>query len=94
MKYRFINKNEIRSYKHKQEFGGNFVIYDNRVYTDPEKNANLPTTLEELGYKDLIEDPKPAYNEETQYIVPYYVDKLSHIAKKWDIIDIPTQEKE
>lgn len=91
MKYRFINENQVKTYV--QDFGGNFVIYQGEVYTNPESpNSELPTNAwEELGYKDLIEKPQPEFNPETQYIIPIYTDGKV-IIKNWQVIDIPEEE--
>ena len=44
------------------------------------------------GYKELVEEEKPIYDEETQYIYPFYEEKENRIEKKWDIFDIPEED--
>ena len=47
-----------------------------------------PEILEELGYKPVVEDEKPEYDEETQYLVPRYTQTAKRITRHWEIRDI------
>ncbi|MEE1042950.1 MAG: hypothetical protein UH854_03200 [Clostridia bacterium] len=42
-----------------------------------------------LGYKDLIIDEKPEYNEETQYLKTSYEETDTTIIKHWEVKEIP-----
>ena len=47
-----------------------------------------PEILEELGYKQVVEDAKPEYDPETQYLVPRYTQTSKRIKRHWEIRDI------
>ena len=82
MKAIFINEKEVKIL-------GKFVEYEDRIYTNPEKG--YPEILQALGYKDLVEEEQPEYNEETQYLEPLYEEKNDKIIKKWEIKEIPEE---
>ena len=44
------------------------------------------------GYKELIQEEEPIYDEETQYIFPYYVEKEDRIEINWDVFEIPEED--
>ena len=44
------------------------------------------------GYKELIQEEEPIYDEETQYIFPYYVEKKDRIEMNWDVFEIPEED--
>lgn len=82
MKAIFINEKEVKIL-------GKFVEYEDRIYTNPEKG--YPEILQALGYKDLVEEEQPEYNEETQYVEPIYEEQNDKIIKKWEIKEIPEE---
>lgn len=43
------------------------------------------------GYKELVEEDRPSYNEETEVINPYYEEKNNFILKEWEILEIPEE---
>ena len=61
--YKFISETEIKKYK------GGFVVVDNRIYTNPTEE-----TVRKAGYKKLINNPLPEYDEDYDYIETKYVD--------------------
>lgn len=79
MKAIFINEKEVKIL-------GKFVEYEDRIYTNPEKG--YPEILQALGYKDLVEEEQPEYNEETQYLEPLYEENGEKIIKKWEVKEI------
>lgn len=79
MKAIFINEKEVKIL-------GKFVEYEDRIYTNPEKG--YPEVLQALGYKELVEEEQPEYNEETQYLEPIYEEKNDKIIKKWGVKEI------
>lgn len=82
MKAIFINEKEVKIL-------GKFVEHEDRIYTNPEKG--YPEILQALGYKELVEEEQPEYNEETQYIEPLYVENGEKIIKKWEVKEIPEE---
>ena len=44
------------------------------------------------GYKVLIQEEEPTYDEETEYIFPYYVEKEDRIEMNWDVFEIPEED--
>ena len=86
MKYaRFINENEI------EELTNNYVIYEGRVYTNPEKHPTKP--LEKLGYKQFVIDDMPTIDTMEQKIVRKYkvIDDVIH--RSWEVKDLTEEEK-
>ena len=81
MKAIFINEKEVKIL-------GKFVEHEDRIYTNPEKG--YPELLRALGYKELVEEEQPEYNEETQYLEPLYEDG-EKIIKKWEVKEIPEE---
>ena len=79
MKAIFINEKEVKIL-------GKFVEYEDRIYTNPEKG--YPEIVNVLGYKELVEEEQPEYNEETQYLEPIYEEKNDKIIKKWGVKEI------
>ena len=61
--YKFINQNQTERYK------GGFIVYDNKIYTNPTEE-----TLRLAGYKELEEAEMPEYDPETQYVETTYED--------------------
>ena len=85
MKAIFINEKEVKIL-------GKFVEYEDRIYTNPEKG--YPEILQALGYKELVEEEQPEYNEETQYLEPLYEEQEDKIIKKWEVKEIPEHLEE
>ena len=46
-----------------------------------------------VGYKQLIETQQPTYDEETQYLIPYYEVENDEIYQRWEIHDIEIEEE-
>ena len=86
MKYaRFINENEI------EELTNNYVIYEGRVYTNPEKHPTKP--LEKLGYKQFVIDDMPTIDTMEQKIVRKYkvIDDVIH--RSWGVKNLTEEER-
>lgn len=52
-----------------KKFKGGFVVLDNRIYTNPTEE-----TVRKAGYKDVVYDTMPEYDEETQYLAEVYTE--------------------
>ena len=86
MKYaRFINENEI------EELTNNYVIYEGRVYTNPENHPTKP--LEKLGYKPFVIDEIPTYDAMEQKIVRKYKVINNVIHRSWEVENLTEEEK-
>ena len=86
MKYaRFINENEI------EELTNNYVVYDGRVYINPENQPTKP--LDKLGYKKFVIDDIPIYDFMEQKAIKKYkvIDDVIH--RTWEIVDLTKEEK-
>ena len=79
--YKFINEHHIEAYEKP------YVYVDGLQISYPSAEVLLMA-----GIKHLVESPVPEYDEETQYIEPYYEDGETEITKKWNVYDIPTEE--
>lgn len=87
MKYaRFINENEI------EELINNYVVLDNRVYTNPENHPLKP--LDKLGYKQFVIDDIPIIDSMEQKIIRKYKVINNVIHRTWEVIDLTEEEKE
>ena len=83
MKYKFINEDKVEIHKK-----GNFIILNGNIITNP-----TDEDLKEAGFKDMVVEPEPEYNPETQYIIPKYANG-DVITQRWEVRDIPAEESE
>ena len=80
--YKFINENRVEKFK------GDFIVVNERIRTNPTE-----ADIRGIGYKDLVEDDIPTYDEEKQYLEAYYSDG-DVITKKYRVVDIPDEVPE
>lgn len=66
-----------------KKYNGGFVVYNNRIYTNPKEEI-----VRKAGYKDLIYRDKPEYNIDTQYLNEVYSDDDTTIYVNYEIVDI------
>ena len=66
-----------------KKYNGGFVVYDNRIYTNPTEE-----TVRLAGYKDLVYNEMPEYNEETQYLNEVYTENDTTIFVNYEVVDI------
>ncbi len=71
-----------------KKFIGGFVVYDNRIYTNPNEE-----TVRLAGYKDLVEAPMPVCDEVTQYLQESYTEDDTTIYVKYKVMNIPQEEE-
>ena len=71
-----------------KKYNGGFVVYDNRIYTNPKEE-----TVRLAGYKDLVYKDMPEYNEETQYLNEVYSEDDTTIYVDYEVVDIPEVEE-
>ena len=76
--YKFISEHEIKKHN------GKFVYFDGLQISYPSKEV-----LEMAGYKPLVVEDVPTYDESTQYAEHFYVDGENGITQKWIVKDIP-----
>lgn len=77
--YKFISEYYIEEYTNPYVYVGGIQV----SYPSPE-------VLLMAGIKPLVVEEMPEYNEETQYVMQYYVDRETEITQKWNVYDIPT----
>jgi hypothetical protein len=70
-----------------KKFKGGFVVYNNRIYTNPKEEVVRLT-----GYKDLVYGEKPEYNEETQYLNSVYTEDDNNIYVNYEVLDISVED--
>lgn len=80
MMYRFISKYQVEKYDKP------YVYVDGVQISYPSAEVLLME-----GIKPLIVDDVPEYDEEKQYIAPYYEDGEAVITRKWEVQDIPEE---
>lgn len=66
-----------------KKFKGGFVVLDNRIYTNPTED-----TVRKAGYKDVVYDTMPEYDEETQYLQEVYTEDDTTIYVSYEVKDI------
>ena len=71
---KYINNKQIERYK-------GYVIIDNITY------ANNETKAREVGFKDLVVDEQPTYDEQTEWLDYEYIDG-DVITQKWVVMPI------
>ena len=82
MLVKYINENIVKY--------GNYGIileYDDKQVINP-KDENFI----EAGYKSLEIEEEPAFNMETEYLQPYYLEQEDKIMQKWEIKEIEEVE--
>lgn len=79
--YKFISEDRIERYDKK-------YVYLNGVQIS---NPSIDI-LAQADIKPLEEGVKPAYNEETQFVQPYYINNTNVITREWKVCDIKFEE--
>lgn len=70
-----------------KRYNGGFVVYNNRIYTNPTEE-----TVRLAGYKNLVYNEMPEYNEETQYLNEVYTEDDTTIYVDYEVVDIPKMD--
>lgn len=87
MRYvKIISENEI------DDLYPKYLEKDGMIYTNPLHNPNI--NLSELGYKELVIDEMPQFDEETQRLEMFYQDKGDTIHRSWRVINLTKEEIE
>ena len=68
------------------KFNGGFVVFDNRVYTNPTEEV-----VRKAGYKNLVYDVQPEYDETTHYLVRDFEEQDNCIVVHWIVKEIPEE---
>ena len=71
-----------------KKYNGGFVVLNNRIYTNPTEE-----TVRLAGYKDLVYNEMPEYDEETQYLNEVYTEDDTTIYVSYEVVDIPEVEE-
>ena len=74
------------------KYNGGFIVDKNRVFTNPTVEK-----LRETGYKELVEDVKPEYDETTHYLIRDFEEQdncivVHWVVKEFEIEEIPGDE--
>lgn len=78
--YRYENGKLIK-------FNGGFVVYNNRIYTNPTEEL-----VRKVGYKDLVYDAQPEYDAETHYLEQEIEEQETAIVVHWKAQEILIEE--
>lgn len=79
--YRYENGKLIK-------FNGGFVVYNNRIYTNPTEEL-----VRKVGYKDLVYDAQPEYDAETHYLEQEIEEQETAIVVHWKAQEIELIEE-
>lgn len=71
-----------------KKFKGGFVVYNNRIYTNPKEEV-----IRLAGYKNLVYSEVPEYNEEIQYLNSTYTEDEYNIYVNYEIVNICDDEQ-
>lgn len=82
MLVKYINENIVKYANY-----GIILEYDDKQVINP-KDENFI----EAGYKPLEIEEEPAFNMETEYLQPYYLEQEDKIIQKWEIKEIEEVE--
>lgn len=82
MLVKYINENIVKYANY-----GIILEYDDKQVINP-KDENFI----EGGYKPLEIEEEPAFNIETEYLQPYYLEQEDKIIQKWEIKEIEEVE--
>lgn len=80
--YKFINK-----YKVEKADKTKILEYNNKQVINPRDENFI-----EAGYKPLEIEEEPAFNIETEYLQPYYIEQEDKITQKWEVKEIEESE--
>lgn len=75
---KFKNSKQIERYR-------GYVIIDGTTYVNNEEKAR------EVGYKDLVVDEQPTYDEQTEWLDYEYIDG-DVITQKWVVMPIEVED--
>lgn len=86
--YIYIDEHTILSYEGEilKRYVGNRLV---KVISNPTERD-----LVEFGYKPLVEEEIPTYDEETEYLEMSYIDEEDRIVKHYEVKLIPEPESE
>lgn len=82
MLVKYIDKNNVEYANNKQ-----ILKYDDKQVINPRDEDFI-----EAGYKPLEIEEEPAFNIETEYLQPYYIEQEDKIIQKWEIKEIEEVE--
>lgn len=82
MLVKYINEDSIEYANNKQ-----ILKYDDKQVINP-KDENFI----EAGYKTLEIEKEPAFDIETEYLQPYYLEQEDKIIQKWKVKEIEEVE--
>ena len=78
---KYINNKQIERYR-------GYVIIDGITY------ANNIEKAREVGFKDLVVEEQPTYDEQTEWLDYEYEEKEEVIEQKWVVMPIETEVSE
>lgn len=70
------------------KYNGGFIVEDNRVFINPTEEK-----LRENGYKELVYDEQPEYDETTHYLVRDFEEQEDCNVVHWVVKEIEIEEK-
>lgn len=69
-----------------------YIEHNGTIYTNPLNNPNI--NLKELGYKPLVVDNMPTYDQDNEKVIMFYQDKGNAIHRCWRVEPLTEQEKQ
>lgn len=81
--YRFINESQL------EEYDKGYAVVDDVQISNPSADVLL-----RIGVKPLEVADEPIYDENTQHLEPYYVERKKKITKKWRVVDVEVSEND
>lgn len=69
------------------KYNGGFIIRKNRIFINPTEEK-----LRENGYKELVEDNIPEYDETTHYLVRDFEEQDNYNVVHWVVKEIEIEE--
>ena len=82
MLVKYINEYNIKHANNKQ-----ILKYKDKQVINPRDEDFI-----EAGYKPLEIEEEPAFNIETEYLQPYYIEQEDKIIQKWEVKEIEEGE--
>lgn len=74
--YKFISESRVKKYN------GGFVVYENKIYTNPHEDI-----LKKVGFKPLEKADNVEFDAAKQYRVKTYEDSGDIIKEKIEVVD-------
>lgn len=73
-----------------EELNPGYIVVDGTVYTNPLRNPSID--IKSMGFKTLIIDAVPPFDNETQCVERYYYEDSEAVHRGWRVRNLTQEE--